>query len=185
MSQFHGPVYPQSAYAGFWRRSLALFIDFFILGFTYFVVDEWWWDVLPEEWVTREIGLQVYFGLVLLCIAYCFLFRLSNRGTPGYRIMRIEYAPVIDGNTGMLQVLFRAAVALYMFRLMFYVDHGWILFDDRKQAWHDKVSGFYVIKRGSMPTGSQPIRQRLVNFATVSMIIWEPAPTANPDESQA
>lgn len=185
MSQFHGPVHPQSAYAGFWRRGLALFIDFVILGFAYFVVDKWWWDVLPEDWVTEENAIRVYFGLVLLCLGYCFLFRLTTRGTPGYRIMRIEYAPMIDGKPGGWQLLFRAAITMFMAWGIFIIDHIWILFDERKQAWHDKISGFYVIKRGSRPVGSQKVIQRVANIAMLSIVVWEPERPSNPDRPDA
>ena len=57
----------------------------------------------------------------------------------------------------------------------FALDHFWILFDERKQAWHDKVSSFYVIKRYAQPIGTRRIVQGITNIFGLTFICMEPA----------
>ncbi len=94
-------------------------------------------------------------------------------GTPGYRIMRIRYAYAFDRRPSFLAILYRAGMAVFLM-LFFLLDHIWILFDPHKQAWHDKVSGFYVVKCDAKPTGTRPVRRRYINFMMLTFPVWEP-----------
>jgi uncharacterized RDD family membrane protein YckC len=173
MSERVGPAYYREDYAGFVRRSAALVIDFLILLILYSFLPEIWLYAAPDDWVTLESFVWLEFGIFLFAIAYCFGLRLTIRGTLGYRIMRIQYAYMLGGKPTWLAVLYRAAITLFLM-LTFGLDHFWILFDERKQAWHDKVSGFYVVKRRAQPRGTQRIVQQVINFMMLSFVVWEP-----------
>ncbi|HKQ47349.1 MAG TPA: RDD family protein [Phycisphaerae bacterium] len=180
MNQLVGPVFDYRDYAGFWRRSIALVIDFLILIIIYLCAAEYWYDLVPESWWTATVAANIEFGLFLFVLAYLFLFRLTQGGTPGYRLVRIRYAHMFNEKPTMLQRSYRAAITMFMIWGLFVIDHFWILFDERKQTWHDKVSGFYVVKCKARPMGTQQVVQRIVNFMMLSLVVWEPKGLARP-----
>ena len=54
------------------------------------------------------------------------------------------------------------------------------VFDERKQAWHDKVSGFYVVKRNARPIGTRRVVQRLIHFMMLTFVVFEPVDSDEP-----
>ncbi len=173
MSLIDGPVYERGDYAGFIRRTVALVFDFLFLVFLYVVVPECWYEFAPAEWVTDESYVWVYYGLFLFAVAYCVGLRMTTGGTLGYRVMRIRYASMFDEKVTWMSVSYRALITIFLL-WTFAFDHLWILFDKHKQAWHDKVSGFYVIKCKARPKGTQQVERRLINFMMLTFPVWEP-----------
>jgi len=174
MSEQSGPIYTRDAYAGFVRRTLALGIDAVFLVALWILAPWAWYVLAPVSWVTTESYLWVYYVLLLLGLGYLLGFRLTENGTPGYRIMRIRYAYMLSGKPGPSALAFRAVLALFLL-WFFALDHLWILFDRRKQAWHDKVTGFYVVKCGAQPVATGRIIQRVIGFMMLTFVVWEPA----------
>ena len=173
MSAQAGHIYRRSDYGGFLRRTIALAIDL-ALWFAVFVVTAITWslatgalgdDEAPYDWafLVTDVGF----------LAYHFALRTTRRGTLGYRIMRIEYAPMLEGPISRLNLFYRAVVAIFLM-WFFALDHLWILFDEHKQAWHDKLAGFYVIRRGAKPIATCVVRRRVINFMMLTFVVWEP-----------
>ncbi len=179
MPEMIGPVYARRDHAGFIRRTVALALDLAILFAAHLLTGEalaylapdTWYD--PEGWLLPEVVVTYEFSFWVLAVIYMFGFRLSPFGTPGYRIMRIRYAYAFERGASPLMVLYRAGIAVFLM-LFFLLDHLWILFDPHKQAWHDKVSGFYVVKCGAEPIGMRPVRRRYINFMMLTFPVWEP-----------
>ena len=92
MSQEFGPIYDRRDYAGFIRRTTALVIDTAILVAIYAAVVMGWYILAPVEWATDAVVRWIEAGWCLFSFGYMFGFRFLERGTPGYRIMRIRYA---------------------------------------------------------------------------------------------
>ncbi|MCP4251251.1 MAG: RDD family protein [bacterium] len=174
MSEHVGPIYDRQAYAGFFRRTTALVIDGFLLAGVWIGAPWIWYCAAPAGWVTTGSYYWVSFGVMVMALAYLIGFRLTTNGTPGYRIMGIHYAAVLSGNPAVSSLLFRAVLAIVLM-WFFALDHLWILFDERKQAWHDKVSGFYVIKRDAEPVATGRIVRRVIEFMMLTFVVWEPA----------
>lgn len=174
MSEKMGPIYDPRDYAGFLRRSAALVIDLVILGLAGFVTPWLWYFWAPDAWVTEEAYAWIWIVWLLASLAYLVGFRLTARGTPGYRIVGIRYAYMLAGEPSWTNLAFRAVMAVFLL-WFFLLDHFWILVDERKQAWHDKVSGFYVVKRGAAPIGTQRIVRRVIQFMMLTFEVWEPA----------
>lgn len=176
MSEQVGPIYDRQAYAGFIRRSTALVIDGILLVGAWIGAPWIWYWAAPAGWVTEGSYRWVYFGMLVMALGYLIGFRLTTSGTPGYRIMRIRYATMLSGKPAVSSLLFRAVLALFLM-WFFALDHLWILFDERKQAWHDKVSGFYVVKCDARPVGTGRIVRRVIQFMMLTFVVWEPAET--------
>jgi uncharacterized RDD family membrane protein YckC len=99
--------------------------------------------------------------------------RFTTRGTLGYRVMGIRYAYMLDERPGPGTILLRALAALALMWI-FLLDHLWILFDEHKQAWHDKLTGFYVIKKNAQPTGRRRMQRQIIGIMGYSFLVWEP-----------
>jgi uncharacterized RDD family membrane protein YckC len=174
VSQQLGPVFARQDYAGFIRRTLALILDFilYLLALTLALIG--WQYLAPSEWQTHDASNGIIAVTFLAWWIYMLGMRLSMNGTLGYRIMRIRYAYMLDEKPTWLAITFRSAVAGAFMVVFMALDHLWILCDKRKQAWHDKLSGFYVVKTNACPLGQTQVVRRVITIMGLSLIFWEP-----------
>ncbi len=173
MSHKVGPIFARKDYAGFIRRTLALFLDAVILFGLGFAMPYAWYYLAPARWVTLRSYEIIDTVWLVGAVAYVFGMRLSVKGTLGYRIVGIRYAYMLSGNPPLLSLAFRATLAPVLMAV-FALDHWWILVDKRKQAWHDKVTGFFVVKRHAKPIRECQMVQRVTNFMLLTFLVWEP-----------
>lgn len=175
MSQLTGPAYKHEDYAGFIRRTAALLFDMIMISLGSIVIGTVCIVIPTKPWTEEQEDAVFTFVFAMTFILYMLGFRLSLKGTPGYRLFRIRYAYMLDGKPTVLTLLFRSFVAVVLL-LFFALDHLWILFDEHKQAWHDKLSGFYVVRSKARPVGTQRVTRRIINFVMLTFIVWEAAP---------
>lgn len=134
-------------FAGFWIRLGALLIDliilviidvileFFLLGIgTMYVRTFYWMYVLT---IIFEIGVN---------LLYLTWFLVSYGQTPGKMICRIRVIKVDGYPNGWKTVILREIFGRIVSFLIFCLGYLWVAFDFRKQGWHDKIAGTYVIK---------------------------------------
>ena len=174
MSELIGPVYAAKDYAGFIRRTAALLLDFAILVAVLAAIVFGWSFLTSHGFVRPPTYSRVVQVWMVLAAAYMLGFRLLPNGTPGYRLVGIRYAYMMGERPSYLWILGRSLWAVFMFWLLG-LDHLWILIDKRKQAWHDKLSGFYVVKRNAVPIGTERIVRRVIGVLGYAMVVWEPA----------
>jgi uncharacterized RDD family membrane protein YckC len=177
MSAILGPVYAKQDYAGFLRRTVALAVDIALVYGSWVFFGVVARLLLPESWYADEptsqsLDLWYVFGLWPYGLLYMFGLRLTAGGTLGYRLVGIRYAYALGEKPPILSILFRSALAIFLL-WVFCLDHLWIAFDERRQAWHDKVSGFYVVKRRAQPVGRVRMNRRMINFMMLSFPVWE------------
>ena len=130
---------PRAALAGFWIRFFGAFIDGLLLG-------------AANSLLIALLGRGVTSVTWLLAAAYFIYFHSSAAGqTPGNAVVGIRVARVEDGRPltfGSATV--RWAVSL-LSSLVIFIGYLWMLFDDRKQTWHDKAAGSVVVKTSRSP----------------------------------
>lgn len=138
-------------YAGFWRRLLAYFIDYFlfsavvapllvlIYGREYF-----YWSAEQTEFMATY-GLSDFLLTILLPIILIISFWVKLGATPGKLLLDCK---VVDANTlqppGWKKALLRC-VAYAVSALPFCLGFVWIAFDKRKQGLHDKLAKTLVL----------------------------------------
>jgi uncharacterized RDD family membrane protein YckC len=184
MSMIMGPVYDRTAYAGFFRRALAVLTDIWICICISMLISN---CIIPSTEVVDDSEFDSMMRLCFLTtlVAYNLGFRFLPGGTPGYRLARIRYAYMLPGKPPLMMIAYRLLIAIVLIPFLS-VHYIWILFDERKQAWHDKVSGFYVIKSNAQPIGTEQIVQRIINFMHFSFVVFEPKQeTAPPQRSSS
>ena len=124
----------RSTYAGFWIRTVAYCIDSIILS----TVTSILLPLLPSS-------LQPF---LFLAIPLYFAFCWSSHGGQATLGMRIFSLRVV-GRTGSPVSFARALVRVLTLPLsfvVFYLGVLWVAFDPRKQGWHDKLAGTFMLR---------------------------------------
>lgn len=131
-------------YAGFWPRFLAAFID----SFLYFVLllplgilfDSAMYHEFYGAYSLFDLMVQLLFAVVYIV---CWMYFAA---TPGKVLMGLR---VVDAKTGN-KINFKQALVRYLgyiiSALVCFLGYIWVVFDDKKQAWHDKMADTVVIK---------------------------------------
>lgn len=112
--------------AGFLIRFLAVFIDGLLFA---------------------GVGIAIHFPLFgLLGIVYeTILISRWNGQTIGKKIMGIKVVTVAGGSLDATRAFIRS-LSKILSALPLYLGFLWALWDDRHQAWHDKIADTLVVK---------------------------------------
>ena len=125
---------PENA-AGFWRRFAAAFIDGLVLG----VVN----GILRSFLGYTGAGLGV-----VISFAYYTYFHGSTGQTPGDAVLGIRVLDIDDGTVIGYQRAFIRALVSIVSGVVILLGYLWMLWDPRKQTWHDKAAGSLPIHVG-------------------------------------
>jgi Predicted membrane protein/domain len=134
-------VVPSSATTekiGFLTRTVALIIDFIILGIVGNVLN----SIVFGGDAIRGNGLTTLLGLAY----YVYFWSSYGHGqTIGNRALSIRVVKT-SGSELTLADAFIRYVGLILSFLCVFIGVIWVAFDPRKQGWHDKVASTYVVK---------------------------------------
>lgn len=145
-----GPM-PGVYFAGHPGRFVAYLIDGFILslviGALYFVIGMVGALIASGN---NDLGVAILFigWIVVLIVGLAwFPYWWSKSGqTPGLKIMHLKVVRAADGGTLSLGGGFIRLIGYWVSAFVFYLGFIWILVDDKRQGWHDKMAGTYVIE---------------------------------------
>ncbi len=141
---------PRFEYGGRWRRLLAAIID----GLIVYVVT--WLITAPiaglGSMYDRPTGRQIVADLITLILAFAYFVVQHGRWgqTLGKRAMSLrvvradDAGPITYGQAGW-RLLFQYIVSFVTCGVGGLVDVAWILWDERRQALHDKVAKTVVV----------------------------------------
>lgn len=136
-----------SQYVGFLVRISAFIIDNILLllviippiivmyGTEYFLSSD-------TIYGTPERILLYGIPLVLTVIFWAY-----KAATPGKMVMKVHIVDAISGEEPTLFQSFVRYLGYYISLLPFGLGFLWIIWDKKKQGWHDKMAGTVVIKR--------------------------------------
>lgn len=148
---------------GFWERLLAYIIDIVI--------------ILAVIFLLRFLSINLNgFLTFLIIILYNTLFLWNQGATIGKKLLRIK---VVDSNYQRLS--FGKALGRELFKdiissLLLNLGYLWVLIDQKKQAWHDKVAKTFVVKLGQdgnlIPLQSEETvsKGRRVSFVVILVV---------------
>jgi uncharacterized RDD family membrane protein YckC len=137
-------VVSNNSYAGFTRRLLAFFIDriciwlfcYVILGYArgFDLYD--YKNLFSFHTILIEILIMIYFVV----------FETSSwQGTVGKHLLNMRVVTERYHTLSSEQAVWRY-VWKYLSAFVFMLGFVWIIFDPRKQGWHDKLAHTYVIE---------------------------------------
>lgn len=126
---------PVSNYSGFWRRAGAFVLDEIIIAVVGSVLAGVSGDNGAIGWLNVVLG-----------IAYFSIFEGTTGQTIGGMAARVR---VVDADSGAIIGISRAIVrniARILSGLVFGLGYLWMLWDPRKQTWHDKIAKTVVVR---------------------------------------
>jgi len=96
----------------------------------------------------RTIGASVLIVAALIAYLAYFPYFWTRGATPGMRLfgLRVVDAETMDPISGGQAVL--RLIGLWLSFLVVYLGVLWVLIDNRKQGWHDKLASTLVLRRG-------------------------------------
>ena len=137
-------------YAGFVSRLIAYVTDLVIL--TIMAVGTTWFvntvqATLGLQGLIKEDAARFVLGglaiLLLTGVYFAFFWTLTGQ-TPGKMVMGVRVV-TLDGGAVPLGRSILRALGYLLSALALYLGFIWILIDNRRQGWHDKLAGTCVI----------------------------------------
>lgn len=138
------PPAPHTAYAGFWRRFVAYFIDILVLLVPTFLLGLLFGVALGGLSEAAQVGLGNLIGFVTSWVYFALMESSSAQGTVGKRAMGLR---VYDMNRQ--QISFGQATGRFFGKILSGILLGFgylmVAFTERKQGLHDKMAGTVVL----------------------------------------
>lgn len=142
-------THPESEliYAGFWRRLGAYLLDAILL------IALTWVLLLMAYGLSYLDDPNAYWGPLQPLISYAMppvlvlLFWIKKSRTPGKMAVA---ATIVDAQTGARPSARQFVIRYFAYilsSLPLFLGFLWIVFDSRKQGWHDKLAGTVVVQR--------------------------------------
>lgn len=137
--------------AGFWRRFGAALVDGILVGIVAGILS----SILGEDMyqpTAQQSGVQLILG-----IAYYVYFHGSPSGqTIGKKLLSIRVVGANDGAS----IGYGPAALRYVGSILSAIPCGlgylWMLWDDNKQTWHDKIASTVVVPESAAPVTNWP-----------------------------
>ncbi|HWL83238.1 MAG TPA: RDD family protein [Roseomonas sp.] len=135
-------------YAGFGRRFLAQLVDGFLLGLVALLLEVVQGVVhalqgLPLEdgpSMASELLVQVIVALIVL------LFWATRLATPGKLLLGLRIVDVQTGGRPAFPRMLARYLGYILSTLPLGLGYFWMLWDERRQCWHDKLGGTVVLR---------------------------------------
>jgi uncharacterized RDD family membrane protein YckC len=150
---------PHEALAGFWRRFAASFLDLLLVGVLASAVGELLGlDTAISTADTEGDGFHLRVGssgpYTAIELAYFTYLHATSAGQSiGNKVLGIR---VLDADSGGSLPFLRAfvrALMSYVSAIALFLGYFWMLWDGRKQTWHDKVASSLVVRSSAYPPG--------------------------------
>jgi uncharacterized RDD family membrane protein YckC len=149
---------PREALAGFWRRLVAAFLDWLLVGIVAAAIGDLFGVDAPAPPSADGDGVNVQLAgtgpFILVELAYFTYFHATSAGQSiGNKIMGIR---VLDAATGRSLPYVRAFVRALMSSLSAlpcFLGFFWMLWEPRKRTWHDIVADSLVVRTTFYPPG--------------------------------
>lgn len=138
------PVPAGTVYAGFWLRVLASLIDgvlmVIIMGLVDAVLGTRFLSFEDSVWSNDDAAYTV-----AMCAAMVWCWH-TWQATPGKMALRLKIIDARDGGKTPLVRLIVRVLGQYISLLAFGLGYLWVIWDPRKQSWHDKMAGTLVVR---------------------------------------
>jgi uncharacterized RDD family membrane protein YckC len=149
---------PPEALAGFWRRLVAAFLDWILVGIVASAIGALFGVDTTSPAPVQGDGFEFRFDwagpYILVDLAYFTYFHATSAGQSiGNKILGIR---VLDADTGRALPYARAFVRALMSNLSAlpcFLGFFWMLWNRRKQTWHDMVANSLVVRASAYPPG--------------------------------
>lgn len=166
-------------YAGFWRRLLASSVDGTIeVLLTWGLAFSLGLNPFDETKTTSQTIYQVI--SFIITAAFSILFWVNYGGaTPGKKLMAIKVVHGEDDKPLNYSVAIIRYFGYFVSLIPLALGYIWVAFDSKKQGWHDKIAGTYVVKTDKSPRTGLAIFiliLSIIGFIIVMVINYKTTP---------
>ncbi len=134
-------------YASFGQRLIAALIDGLVVFAVQFVLTMPFPKTAPGVQPTTGAMIAQMLGTLFALIYYVY-FIYKEGATPGKKVMKIRVVREDGQPLTVIGAILREVVGKAVSGIVFGLGYLWVLWDKKKQAWHDKIAGTVVIKTG-------------------------------------
>lgn len=127
-------------YAGRLHRFAAFIIDAIVISVVIVVLDAIGVIDIGEPSATDQVLEAV------ISFGYYILLTAAFGATLGKMALGMRVVDESGQNAGFLKVLIRETIGKLVSAIVLFIGFIWILFDDKRQGWHDKIGGTFVVK---------------------------------------
>lgn len=135
-------------YATFFQRFAAALIDGILIGITYGIISSVF-GIGGNAGSTVKTAYSRNFGLIptLIFWAYAVFMDVKYGATLGKMALKIRVQNMDTGqNLTWLEAILRESVGKMLSSFVLFLGYLWMLWDDKKQCWHDKVGKSTVVR---------------------------------------
>ena len=132
-------------YAGFWVRVGAAIIDSILIVLVTFPI---LWSIYGSEYFKSEKIINGFWDFIISWVfpsIAVVVFWLYRSATPGKIALGLK---IIDADTGEKpgsRKCLTRYLGYYVSTIPLFLGLIWVAFDKKKQGWHDKLAGTYVV----------------------------------------
>lgn len=147
-------------YGTFLKRLLASFIDGFIIGVINFTLSmsislsNLASEVGTPDEVAESIALLLSLIIALLStslnILYYVGFLIKKGATPGKMALGLVVVKEDQSKLSFGSAILRETIGKFVSALVLGLGYLWVIWDERKQGWHDKIAGTIVVEKKSI-----------------------------------
>ena len=130
-------------YASRWLRFFAWIIDGVVIAIVMFVL---WLAGLVGADSVEGFGASDSLVNALVTFVYYVAMTAAFGATLGKMALGMRVADADGNRPGVGAVLMREVVGKFISALVILIGFFWILVDDRRQGWHDKIGKTFVVK---------------------------------------
>ena len=130
-------------YASRWLRFFAWIIDGVVIAIVMFIL---WLAGLVGADSVEDFGASDGLVNALVTLVYYVAMTAAFGATLGKMALGMRVADADGNRPGFGAVVMREVVGKIVSALVILIGFFWILVDDRRQGWHDKIGGTFVVK---------------------------------------
>ena len=139
----------KNQYAGFWRRWCASIVDSWIIFFIGLGISAaLGTDPFPVDAAGTMENLDRVLSFVFAVGFYVLFWVNFDGATPGKKMFGIKLVSTSGSKITYPQAIIRY-FAQWLSAFVFLLGYAWVIWDKKKQAWHDKIAQTVVIKTNS------------------------------------
>ena len=154
------PAQAQPNFAGLWVRCAASIVDGLILTVPYLLATPALTFLSGRGLGVSEVEkIESFLDLALLLVfwSYNIFFVARTGATPGKRLLKLKVVRTDQTPVTLRRAILRETVGKLLSSVIFSLGYLWAGFDRKKQAWHDKIAGTYVVCTESLSKGRKTL----------------------------
>ena len=130
-------------YASRWLRFFAWIIDGVVIAIVMFIL---WLAGLVGADSVEDFGASDGLVNAIVTLVYYVAMTAAFGATLGKMALGMRVADADGSRPGVGAVVMREVVGKILSALVILIGFFWILVDDRRQGWHDKIGKTFVVK---------------------------------------